>query len=181
MDERRWRWRDAGYVRGMGRLTPILEIKRTLSGAEKRFDCLKLAGDDRHVVVLWVAREPMHVHGVDLPGGTISFGHFWTDRFYNVYHWVDAGQRTVGLYFNIADQTQIAGESIAWRDLIVDVLATPLGRLDVLDEDELPAVLAPDAAEHLAAGKAAILGAPEAVIAEVEAASRALYPLVFAA
>jgi predicted RNA-binding protein associated with RNAse of E/G family len=164
----------------MRRLTPILEIKQTLAGVEKRFDCLKLAGDARHVVVLWIAREPMHVHGVDLPAGTVSFGHFWSDRFYNVYHWVDAAQRTIGLYFNIADQTQIGPEQLAWRDLVVDVLATPEGRLEVLDEDELPAALAPDVAEHLAAGKAAILDAPKAVIAEIEAASRALYPLVFA-
>lgn len=160
-------------------LTPILEVKQTLAGTEKRFECLKLAGDQRHVVVLWVAREPMHVHGVDLPAGTVSFGHFWTERFYNVYHWVDAGQRTVGLYFNIADQTRIAATELRWRDLVLDVLATPDGRLDLLDEDELPSLLAPDVADHLAAGKAAILDAPQVVIREIEAASRALYPLVF--
>ena len=164
----------------MPRLTPIVEVKQTLSGAEKRFDCLKLAGDARHVVVLWIAREPMHVHGVDLPAGTISFGHFWTDRFYNVYHWVDAAQRTIGLYFNIADRTRIGPAQLEWRDLVEDVLATPAGRLDVLDEDELPPALADDVAEHLAAGKAAILDAPAAVIREVEEVSRALYPLVFA-
>lgn len=160
-------------------LTPLVEVKRTLAGVEKRFDCLKLAGDDQHVVVLWIAPEAMHVHGVELPAGTISFGHFWRDRFYNVYHWVDAGQRTVGLYFNIADQTRIGGGRLEWRDLVVDVLVTPAGRLDVLDEDELPAALDPDVAAHLHAGKAAILGAPARVVAEVEAASRALYPLVF--
>jgi predicted RNA-binding protein associated with RNAse of E/G family len=163
----------------MPALTPILEIKRTLAGVEKRFDCTKLAGDRRHVVVLWIAREPMHVHGVDLPAGTISFGHFWNDRFYNVYHWVDAGGRTLGLYFNIADRTSIAADRLEWRDLVVDVLATPAGRLEVLDEDELPPALDAEVSAHLAAGKAAILEAPARVIAEIEAASRALYPLVF--
>jgi predicted RNA-binding protein associated with RNAse of E/G family len=163
----------------MPTLTPILEIKRTLAGVEKRFDCTKLAGDARHVVVLWIAREAMHVHGVDLPAGTISFGHFWSDRFYNVYHWVDVGGRTLGLYFNIADGTQIAADRLEWRDLVVDVLATPSGRLEVLDEDELPLALDADVAAHIDAGKSAILGAPQRVIAEIEAASRALYPLVF--
>ncbi|HXJ20072.1 MAG TPA: DUF402 domain-containing protein [Polyangia bacterium] len=163
----------------MRSLKPILEIKRTLAGVEKRFDCTRLAGDERHVVVLWIAREPMLVHGVDLPAGTISFGHFWRDRFYNVYHWVDAGGRTLGLYFNICDRTRISGERLEWRDLVVDVLATPDGRLRVLDEDELPPALEDDVAAHIAAGKAAILDAPAVVIAEIEAASRALYPLVF--
>ena len=160
-------------------LTPILEIKRTLAGVEKRFDCTRLAGDPRHVVVLWIAREPMQVHGVELPAGTISFGHFWSERFYNVYHWVDAGGQTLGLYFNIADRTRIAADRLEWRDLVVDVLATPAGRVEVLDEDELPPALDEEVAAHLAAGKAAILDAPARVIAEVEAASRALYPLVF--
>ena len=62
---------------------------------------------------------------------------------------------------------------------MLDVLATPAGRLELLDEDELPAVVEPEAAAHIAAGKAAILAAPAVVMAEIEAASRALFPLVF--
>jgi len=162
-------------------LVPVVEIKQTLAGGEKRFDCLRLAGSTEHAVLLWIAPEPMRVHGVDLPAGTISFGHFWTDRFFNVYHWLDADGRTLGFYFNLADRTRIAERELVWRDLVVDVLATPDGRLDLLDEDELPAVIEPEAAAHIAAGKAAILGAPAAVMAEIEAASRALYPLVFPA
>lgn len=161
-------------------LTSIIEIKRRLVGQEERFDCLRLAGNAEHVVVLWIARAPMHVHGVDLPAGTISFGHFWTGRFYNVYHWVDAERRTtIGFYFNLADQTHIGGGELEWRDLVVDVLATPAGRLEVLDEHELPEVLDAETAAHIADGKAAILAAPPKVMAEIEAASRALYPLVF--
>jgi len=164
-------------------LVPVVEIKHTLAGGQRRFDCLRLAGGARHAVLLWIAREPMHVHGVDLPAGTISFGHFWTDRFYNVYHWLEAGahsgHRTLGFYFNIADRTRIGAAELEWRDLVVDVLATPAGRLDVLDEDELPAIVDPEVAAHIAAGKAAILQAPSAVMAEIESASRTLFPLAF--
>ena len=125
--------------------------------------------------MLWIAPEPMHVHGVDLPAGTVSVGHFWADRPYNVYHWLDRAGQTLGYYFNICDQTRVGPGIIEWRDLIVDVLALPGGRLDVLDEDELPAVLAPEIAAHIAAGKQAILTAPAAVMAEIEAASRAAF------
>jgi predicted RNA-binding protein associated with RNAse of E/G family len=157
----------------------VVEIKRTLTGAEKRFDCRLLAGDAHHAVVLWIAPEPMHVHGVDLPAGTISFGHFWADRHYNVYHWVDASRRTIGFYFNLADRTQISAETLEWRDLVIDVVATPDGRLDVVDEDELPAAVDPEVAAHIADGRAAILGAPARLMAEIEAASSALYAEVF--
>jgi hypothetical protein len=159
-------------------LPSILEIKHTLDGREKRFDCRLLgrAEDGGHAAVLWIAPEPMHVHGVDLPAGTVSVGHFWADRPYNVYHWLDRVGQTLGYYFNICDQTRVGPGIIEWRDLIVDVLALPGGRLDVLDEDELPAALAPEIAAHIAAGKRAILTAPAAVMAEIEAASRAALP-----
>jgi hypothetical protein len=156
-------------------LSAILEIKRTLDGREKRFDCrlLTMSADRHHAAVLWVAPAAMHVHGVDLPAGTVSVGHFWTDRPYNVYHWLDPAGETLGYYFNICDQTHIEAERIEWRDLTVDVLALPGGRLDVLDEHELPAELPDDVAAQIGAGKGALLGAPAVVMAEVEAASRA--------
>jgi hypothetical protein len=159
-------------------LPSILEIKHTLDGREKRFDCRLLgrAENGGHAAVLWIAPEAMHVHGVDLPAGTVSVGHFWDNRPYNVYHWLDGAGKTLGYYFNICDQTRVGPGIIEWRDLIVDVLALPGGRLDVLDEDELPAALAPEIAAHIAAGKQAILTAPAAVMAEVEAASRAALP-----
>jgi len=130
----------------MSACAQVLEIKRTLAGAEKRFDCTLLAGDGDHAVVLWIAPGPMHVRGIDLPAGTVSFGHFWASRHYNAYHWLDARRDTVGFYFNICDRVSIRPDVIEWRDLVIDILATPAGRLDVLDEDELPAQLDADVA-----------------------------------
>ena len=153
----------------------IVEIKRTLDGREKRFDCRLLAGgaDGGHAAVLWVAPAAMHVHGVDLPAGTVSVGHFWADRHYNVYHWLDAARKTLGFYFNICDQTRIGAGTIEWRDLVVDVLALPGGRRELVDPPARPASRPPDVAAHIAAGRDAILAAPAAVMAEIEAASRA--------
>jgi predicted RNA-binding protein associated with RNAse of E/G family len=160
-------------------LPRLLEVKHTLAGVEKRFECRQLARAGTHLAVLWVAPVPMHVHGVDLPAGTVSVGHFWTDRFYNAYHWLgrDGAHATLGCYFNLADRTSWAGDRLDWRDLTVDVLATPGGRLAVLDEDELPPDLDAEARAHIDAGKAVLLGATAAVLAEVEAATRALLPL----
>jgi hypothetical protein len=170
---------DALESRQLETLPSVLEVKRTLAGREKTFLCRLLAADERRAVVLWVAPEPMHVHGVDLPAGTVSFGHFWVDRPYNVYHWVSAEGRTVGFYFNISDGTRIEAERIEWRDLVIDVIALPDGRVDVLDEHELPAELPADVRARIDAGRAALLGDTPAVTAEIEAASRALAHLVF--
>ena len=161
----------------MPRLAPITEIKRTLAGAEKRFACRLIARDDRSAVVLWVAPEAMGVHGFDLPAGTISFGHFWTDRPYNVYQWLDPGGRILGYYFNIAGETRIGAEVIDWQDLVVDVLATPDGGLQVLDQDELPADLDGATRARIEAGLSAVLRAPAALMADLEARARALWPI----
>src|SRR5665213_2417132 len=159
----------------------VVEIKTTLSGVEKRFECRWLAGDARWAVVLWIAPAAMQVHGIDLPAGTISFGHFWADRHYNVYHWVDGAGRTIGFYFNLADRTRILEATLEWRDLVIDVIATPAGRLEVLDEDELPARLDPEVAAHIADGKAAIFEDPARLMVEIAAASSAHYGQVFPA
>jgi hypothetical protein len=165
----------------MNDLPPILELKRTLAGREKSFQCGLIAGDDRHAVLLFVAPALMHVHGVDLPAGTVTFGHFWTDRLYNVYHWLDPSGATLGFYFNVSDNTQIQKGRIEWRDLTVDVLATPEGRLEVLDEDELPPDLDPELRARIDAGKESILADPQRVMAEIERRSQELYPAVFPA
>ena len=81
----------------------------------------------------------VQLEDVLLRKGTVSLGYFWQNRPYNVYHWIDAQQNTVALYFNIADGTHISEQAIEWRDLTVDVLITPDERCRVLDEDELPA------------------------------------------
>ena len=112
-------------------LREVTEVKRTLAGGEKRFACRLVDGDAHAAVLLWIAPEAMNVHGVALPAGTISFGHFWDDRSYNVYHWLGPAGETLGYYFNIAAETRLSPGRLEWLDLAVDVLATPAGRLEV--------------------------------------------------
>jgi hypothetical protein len=157
---------------------PVLEIKRTLDGREQRFQCQLISGDRQQAVLLFVAPAAMHVHGIDLPAGTVTFGHFWTDRFYNVYHWLDGRGGTTAFYFNVADNTVIEEGQLEWRDLTVDVLATPAGRLDVLDEHELPKHLDPAVRARIVAAKQAILSDPRQLMADIEERSRALFPRV---
>jgi uncharacterized protein len=160
-------------------LPAVTEIKRTLAGGEKRFDCRLLAGGAKHVVLLWIAPSDMNVHGLALPAGTVTFAHYWTDRPYNVYHWHDRVGTTLGYYFNIADETQIAPGVVSWRDLVVDVLVRPGGKPEVLDRDELPADLSQPLRAAIDAGVAILLGGPERVLREIDAGSRRLYPHIF--
>ena len=116
----------------------ITEIKTTLGGERKTFDCELLRRADAEVVVIYRMPRDIQLEDILLPAGSVSLGYFWESRPYNVYHWIDDSHATRALYFNIADSTQISTNASAWRDLTVDVLISPDGRCRVLDEDELP-------------------------------------------
>jgi predicted RNA-binding protein associated with RNAse of E/G family len=87
--------------------------------------------------------------------------------------------KTLGYYFNIADQTRIEPGRLSWRDLVVDVLVLPGAPPRVLDEDELPANLPAELRATIDAGVAAVVGGGDNLIDEIAAASRRLAPRVF--
>jgi hypothetical protein len=128
-------------------LPEILETKVTLSGGRKEFRCRVLERREepggRALVVLFVSDGPYQVEEIALPAGTITFGHFWATRPYNVYHWLEPTGATIARYANLADGAAIGEDTLTWRDLTVDVLLRPGAPAQVLDEAELPADLAP--------------------------------------
>jgi predicted RNA-binding protein associated with RNAse of E/G family len=123
----------------------ITERKTRLDGSVVEYVCEPLVVEEgRRAVVRYVTDRDRAIEGTDLVlrKGTVTVGHFWTDRPYNVYHWLD-GARTVAFYVNIATDTTIEPALIAYLDLVVDVLIRPSGALEVLDEDDLPASIEP--------------------------------------
>jgi len=158
-------------------LPRLLEVKRTLAGEEKRFDCRVLARAAQRVVVLFVAPQAMNVHGVELPAGTATFGHFWEDRPYNVYHWLRPRDgAALGVYANLADDTRLTGDTLAWLDLIVDVLVLPGREAILLDEDETTSLSVMFSKHRIWAAKARLLADLPGLLVELEAARTALWP-----
>ena len=157
---------------------PITERKTRLDGSVIEYPCETLLVEaGRRAVVRYVNEQDRSIEGTDLVlrKGTVTVGHFWTDRPYNVYHWLDRG-RTVALYVNIATDTTIDAGTIAYRDLIVDVVIRPSGAIEILDEDELPPTIEPR--YRLAIAKALETCVTEArrLTAEIERETRAVLP-----
>ncbi|MGH2350400.1 MAG: DUF402 domain-containing protein, partial [Chloroflexota bacterium] len=119
----------------------ITEVKTTLSGRVDRFVCDVAERSAERVVAIYHIPAGRDVHGVWLPAGAITVAYFWTDRPFNLYHWVRPDGATLAHYFNVGDVTRYEGATLEWSDLAVDILVTPDGRVQVLDEDELPADL----------------------------------------
>jgi hypothetical protein len=121
------------------------EVKRTFDGRIVEYPCKSMLYEaDVRAVILCEIREPEPVVGgrLMLEPGTRSYGYFWLDRPYVPYHWLVGGE-TMCHYINVGRVQSLGEDRIVWDDYAVDVLAWPDGRVEVVDEDEVP----PDADE----------------------------------
>jgi hypothetical protein len=160
-------------------LERITEIKETLGGARKTFNCKVLARRAGELVVLFVSTRVYSIVGLTLPVGTVTFGHFWTGRSYNVYHWMEPAGRTIAYYVNLAADTRFEGNELHWRDLVVDILALPGAAPRVLDEEELPSELDPALRTRISGVRDEVLALLPTLQAELASEADALWAQAF--
>ncbi|MCF7982577.1 MAG: DUF402 domain-containing protein [Pseudomonadales bacterium] len=152
----------------------VEEYKDVLVGSPKTFHCELLDLADTEAVVVYQLAKEVILEGTHMPPGTISFGYFWQERNFNVYHFVAKTGNSLGFYFNVSDSTQIGETRIYWRDLVVDIFITPDGRCRVLDEDEIPENLDPSLRKSIEQTRDHILSNFRQLTEEVAARSRLL-------
>ncbi len=78
----------------------ITEIKHTLAGERKTFDCELLHRSPGEAVVIYRMPRDVQLEDIELRRGTLSLGYFWQDRPYNAYHWIDERFDSVALYLS---------------------------------------------------------------------------------
>ncbi len=165
------------YRRVVGRQTsaPIIERKTRLDGSVVEYRCERLVVEPgRRAVLRYVIDRERALPGTEivLRPGHVTIAHYWVDRSYNVYHWLD-GPRTIAYYFSLATDTVIDDEAVTYTDLVVDVLARQSGEITVLDEEELPPDLDPARRAVIARALESIATNPRRLVADIERASRA--------
>ena len=90
-------------------------------------------------VLVLVARFEKTVKHNDLgiiEAGTVSFEHFWFDRWYNVFRFHRPDGTLLAHYVNIAMPAVLEGEILSYTDLDIDVIRWADGRVEVLDRDD---------------------------------------------
>jgi len=150
----------------------ILEIKTTLDEKRQEFQCNLLSYTHDEAVLLFEVTRPYQIADLTIPAGSISLGYFWPDHLYNVYHWLNPAGHTLGIYCNLSDQTCLTPTEIHWRDLTVDVLITPDGRCQVLNEEELPDELDTKLYIKIAATRDELIQNHRTLLAEIETRSK---------
>jgi hypothetical protein len=160
-------------------LPTILEIKRTLGGQCKEFRCRLVSRDPVRAIVLFVSSVPYQVGDLPLPSGTVTLGHFWPGRDYNVYHWLTPDGETLGHYFNLAADTVIGASSISWCDLVLDLLVRPGAPPLLLDEADIPPNLPAATHARLEAARRSVLEEHVALIPMLEREAGEIWPRLF--
>jgi predicted RNA-binding protein associated with RNAse of E/G family len=153
--------------------TPIKEVKHTLAGDRQEFVCRLLERSAGRAVLLYPIVQGRRIADVLIPDNSVTYAYYWSDRPYNVYHWVAADGRTIAYYVNLAGRVTIRQDAVEWDDLAVDLLITPDGAIRVLDEDEA-ATASADVQAQIAAAQAQALADQPAVLAEVAASTERL-------
>src|SRR5258706_12847414 len=85
----------SSYRRVVDGQTSIVERKNRMDGTSEDFVCDRLLIEPgKRAVLRYVVDRDRHIEGADLivPKGTATIAHYWTDRPYNVYHWLSGAR-----------------------------------------------------------------------------------------
>ena len=114
------------------------EIKHTLSGDMQTYSCELLHYEPGFGMLRYVIDREYDIRGHRLLPGDVTDALYWEGRPYTLYVWHPRSGGGSLFYFNIADRVSLRQGEFIWRDLTIDVLVDAHGRIDILDEDELP-------------------------------------------
>jgi hypothetical protein len=121
---------------------PFREVKRTLGGGTRVYECEALRVTPNLAIVRFVFTKSLTTARAFFPGGAYTIGFFWRGRHYNLYHTLTADDQLVADRFDIVDDVRIRRDGVRYDDLFLDVWLYPDGRTRVEDEDELEAAVA---------------------------------------
>ena len=105
-------------------------VRRTWTGG------LVSSSDELIVLVGRFDKDVEHSDLGFIGRGTVSFEHFWLERWYNIFRFHEPDGKLKAWYCNIAMPPSFDGGVLNFVDLDIDVVVWPDLRYDVLDRDD---------------------------------------------
>jgi protein associated with RNAse G/E len=118
--------------------TEIAVNSRKYDGRVRRTWTGGLVSRSEELIVL-VGRFDRDVEHTDLgliSRGTVSFEHFWLDRWYNIFRFHEPDGKLKAWYCNVAMPPEFDGDVLDFVDLDLDVVVLPDFSYEVLDRDD---------------------------------------------
>lgn len=126
-------------IHGNRHMTSITVIKQDAKGNELwRYKGRILKNDESRIIVeAFFDHQDMMIHGMPLQHGDRFIETYFTDRWYNLFEIHDGQDDHLrGWYINITFPAVFQNDTVSYKDLALDVLVFPDGKIVVLDEDE---------------------------------------------
>lgn len=142
------------------------EKKQYLSGKVITYNCKLVTLCSQYGILKYVVGRQYQVGSLRLEPGTVTYGFYWQDRTYVLYKWFDQNKDVLGDYFNIADSIELSEREFSWRDLVIDILVHSTGKVEILDEDEMPERIDESLKCYIESSKKTVLQNYKKVIAE---------------
>lgn len=121
---------------------PLVEVRaQKYDGRVHRRWPARVARREETLVVLDAVFEEEIRHPLlgTIVSGTISTEYYWTDRWYNVFRFLEPSGELRNFYGNINSPAEFDGETLSFTDFDIDVLVRPDFSFTILDEDEFAA------------------------------------------
>jgi hypothetical protein len=117
----------------------ILELKRHLNKPDESYWCDLLQRGQDWIVIKYISDRPGRVGGVAFDAGSTTFAYYRTGMGYVVWKMLNPQQGLVGHLFHICRDLQVQSDRVEYLDLLLDIWVDPVGRMTILDRDELHA------------------------------------------
>jgi uncharacterized protein len=119
---------------------PLITVRACkYDGTEHRRWSARLARHDSSLIELDARFEEEIQHPLlgTISPGTTSIEYYWTDRWYNVFRFLEpAGDRLRNYYCNVNLPPDFDGRVLSYVDLDIDILVAPDLSYKIVDEDE---------------------------------------------
>jgi predicted RNA-binding protein associated with RNAse of E/G family len=115
----------------------ITEIKRNIGKPDQTFSCRLLRHGGDRIVISYRSTRPYRAAGLHLPAGTLTLAYYQEQLPYILWKMLGPDEHLIGYYVHLCDDVRITGETVAYRDMMLDIWFFPDGSHRLLDEDEL--------------------------------------------
>ena len=119
----------------------ITEIKHHLNKPVERYRCRLVHDRPGYRVISYCTDRDYDPGPAKIPKGSLTIGHYWTDRGYVLWALSDPDGALIGHWFHLCEAVLIGEDFIEYLDLLLDLWLYPDGSFVELDRDEMDACL----------------------------------------
>jgi hypothetical protein len=120
----------------------ITEYKHNLSKPDEVFACNLIHRETGYVVLRYDVTEDQHIRDIPIPAGSHTIAHYRQNVGFVLWEMHGPDGTLLGRLFHLCEGPIIAGHSVHYTDLLLDLWFAPDGTVRELDRDEVEDALA---------------------------------------